>query len=249
MVEFEKNKIFYGDCLEIMPCFPDGVFYMVCCDLPYGATQNKWDSIVPLEQLWSQYERIIKPNGVIVLFGQGKFSAKLMLSNEKMHRYNLVWHKTTPTGHLNSKKMPLRTHEDILVFYKSQPTYNPQKTSGHVRKVSTANHKRNSKKTSNYGHHELTSYDSTERYPTSILKFSTDKQKSALHPTQKPVALIENLIKTYTNEGDLVLDNCAGSGTTGIAAKNTNRNYILIEKEKKYYDICINRLNQWEKNK
>ena len=138
-----------------------------------------------------------------------------MLSNEKLHRYNLIWEKTSPTGHLNAKRMPLRSHEDLLVFYRKLPIYNPQKTTGHERKVSTAKHKRNSKKTTNYGEHKLTTYDSTERYPKSVLTFATDKQKSALHPTQKPVALLEYLIKTYTNEGDLVLDNCAGSGSVG----------------------------------
>jgi site-specific DNA-methyltransferase (adenine-specific) len=138
--------------------------------------------------------------------------------------------------------MPLRSHEDLLVFYKKLPTYNPQKTVGHQRKVSTAKHKRNSKKTTNYGEHGLTTYDSTERYPKSVLTFATDKQKSALHPTQKPVSLLEYLIKTYSNEDDLVLDNCAGSGSVGVACKNTNRNYLLIEKEKEYYDIILERL-------
>lgn len=178
------------------------------------------------------------------MFGQDKFSARLMLSNEKLHRYNIIWEKTTPTGHLNAKRMPLRSHEDILVFYKSLPTYNPQKTTGHERKVSTASHKRNSKMTTDYGEHGLTTYDSTERYPKSVWKFATDKQREALHPTQKPVKLIEEIIKTYTNEGDIVLDNCAGSGTTGVAARNTNRNYILIEKEDKYFGIIQQRLKE-----
>ena len=207
-----------------------------------GKTKNDWDSIIDLETLWLEYVRVIKNNGAIILFGQDKFSARLMLSNEKLHRYNIIWEKTTPTGHLNAKRMPLRSHEDILVFYKSLPTYNPQKTTGHERKVSTANHKRNSKMTTDYGEHGLTTYDSTERYPKSVWKFATDKQKEALHPTKKPVKLIEELIKTYTNEGDLVLDNCAGSGTTGVAARNTGRDYILIEKDEKYFDIIQQRL-------
>lgn len=171
-----------------------------------------------------------------------------MLSNEKLHRYNLIWEKTTPTGHLNAKKMPLRSHEDILVFYKQLPTYNPQKTTGHERKVSTANHKRNSKKTTNYGEHGLTTYDSTERYPKSVWRFSTDKQKSAFHPTQKPLKLIEELVKTYSNEGDLVLDNCAGSGTTGIACIGTNRNFILIEKEKDMIEVIKKRVGDFNKS-
>lgn len=230
------NKINFGDCLELMNDIPDESVDMVLCDLPYGVTKNKWDSVINLTRLWLQYERVIKPNGAIILTGQDKFSARLMLSNERLHRYNLIWEKTSPTGHLNAKKMPLRNHEDILVFYKNLPTYNPQKTTGHERKVSTAAHKRNSKKTTNYGEHGLTTYDSTERFPKSVLKFATDKQKSAIHPTQKPVALFEYLIKTYTNEGEIVLDNCSGSGTTAIACIPINRNYICIENGKEHFE-------------
>jgi len=237
------NKVWLGDCLELMKYIPDGSIDMILCDLPYGVTKNKWDSVIDLTEIWKDYERVIKDNGAIVLFGQNKFSARLMLSNERLHRYNMIWQKTSPTGFLNAKKMPLRSHEDILVFYKGLPTYNPQKTNGHERKVSTAKHKRNSVKTSNYGEHGLTSYDSTERYPKSVLTFKTDKQKEAVHPTQKPVALLEYLIKTYTDEGDIILDNCAGSGSTGIACINTDRKYILVEKEKKYYDRIIQRIN------
>jgi len=240
----ELNKTYLGDCLEVMKLIPNASIDMILCDLPYGVTKNKWDSVIDLRTLWADYERIIKESGAIVLFGQDKFSAKLMLSNEKLHRYNLIWEKTTPTGFLNAKKMPLRSHEDILVFYKKLPTYNPQKTTGHKRKVSTAQHKRGSKKTSNYGEHDLITYDSTDRYPKSVLKFSTDKQKVALHPTQKLLKLIEYLISTYSNENDIILDNCAGSGTTGLAAKNLNRNYIMVENDETYYNVCINRLNE-----
>ena len=201
--------------------------------------------MIDLKKLWSEYERVIKTNGAIVLFGQDKFSATLMLSNAKLHRYNLIWEKTTPTGHLNAKKMPLRSHEDILVFYKKLPTYNPQKTTGHKRKVSTVQHKRGSKKTTNYGEHGLTTYDSTERYPKSVLKYATDKQKVALHPTQKPLALLEMLVKTYTNEGDIVLDNTMGSGTTILAAIKNNRIGIGIEKEKQYYDVAVRRASEY----
>jgi len=240
----EINKTYFGDCLEVMKLIDDATIDLIICDLPYGVTKNKWDSVIDLKMLWGEYERVIKTNGAIVLFGQDKFSARLMLSNEKLHRYNLIWEKTTPTGHLNAKKMPLRSHEDILVFYKKLPTYNPQKTTGHKRKVSTAQHKRGSKRTTNYGEHGLTTYDSTERYPKSVLKFATDKQKVALHPTQKPLALIEYLIATYSNEGEIVLDNCAGSGTTGLAAKNLGRNYIMIENNETYYKTCINRVGK-----
>lgn len=243
-MKFEVNIVHNGDCLDIMPHLPDNSIDIVLCDLPYACTKNTWDSPINLPKLWIQYNRIVKPNGAIILFGQNIFSAILMLSNVESHRYNLVWEKTTPTGHLNAKIMPMRIHEDILVFYKKLPTYNPQKTFGHKRKVSTSEHKRNSVKTSNYGAHGLTSYDSTERYPTSILKFSTDRQKSALHPTQKPLALCEYLIKTYSNENDIILDNCCGSGTTLEAAGNTNRRWIGIDKEKKYCKISIERTKQ-----
>lgn len=245
---FHKSKLMFGDCLELMDYIYDGSVDLILCDLPYGLTKNKWDSVIDLPKLWQHYERIIKPNGAIILFGQDKFSAKLMLSNEKLHRYNLIWEKTTPTGHLNAKKMPMRSHEDILVFYKQLPIYNPQKTTGHERKVSTAHHKRGSKKTTNYGEHGLTTYDSTERYPKSIWKFATDKQKSSLHPTQNPLKLIEEIVKTFSNEGDLVLDNCAGSGTTGIACIETNRNFILIEKEKEMIEVIKKRAGDFNKS-
>ena len=237
-----KYKLLHGDCLELMKKIPDNSIDMILCDLPYNCTANKWDIPIPLVSLWEQYKRISKPNTPIVLFGSGMFSAELMKSQPKLWKYNLIWQKTQPTGFLNAKKMPLRNHEDILVFYDKLPTYNPQKTTGHIRKVSTAAHKRNSKKTTDYGEHGLSNYDSTERYPLSVITFAKDSQKSALHPTQKPVALLEYLIKTYTNEGDLVLDNCMGSGSTGVACINTNRNFIGIEKEEEYYKIAQDRL-------
>ena len=170
------------------------------------------------------------------------FTAELMMSNKSMWKYNIIWEKTQPTGFLNAKKMPLRNHEDICILYKKPPTYNPQKTTGHARKVSKAEHKVGCKNTSDYGEHGLTTYDSTERYPKSVWKFAKDIQKSALHPTQKPLALIEELIKTYTNEGDLVLDSCMGSGTCGVAAKKLGRKFIGIEKEPQYFEISKNRI-------
>ena len=238
----ELNKIYNQDCLEGMKFIEDKSIDMILCDLPYGTTKNKWDIIIPFEPLWKQYERVIKDNGAIVLTCSQPFTSMLLMSNKKLFKYSLVWEKTTPTGHLNAKKMFLRVHEDILVFYKNLPTYNPQKTTGHPRKVSKAEHKINCVKTTNYGEHGLTTYDSTERYPTSILKFTTDKQKEALHPTQKPVALFEYLIKTYTNECEIVLDNCIGSGTTAVACINTNRNYIGFETEEKYFNIANERI-------
>lgn len=241
-MNLELNKIHFGDCLDLMGFIPDGSIDMILCDLPYGKTKNKWDSVIDLVKLWGHYERIIKSNGVIALTGQDKFSARVMLSNEKIHRYNLIWEKSSPTGHLNAKKMPLRSHEDIMIFYKSTPTYNPQKTTGHARKVSTAHHKRNSKRTTNYGDHGLTSYDSTERYPKSVLRFPSDKQRSAIHPTQKPVALFKWFINTYTNEGEMVLDNCSGSGTTAVACIETKRNFICIDNDIKHFNDSIQRV-------
>lgn len=208
---------------------------------------KKWFDENKKTGLWTHYKRIIKDNGAIVLFANGMFTADLMKSNEKMWRYNLVWQKTQPTGHLNAKRMPLRSHEDICVFYKKLPTYNPQKTTGHKRKVSTAKNKMNCKKTLNYGEYNLTSYDSTERYPTSVWTFSKDIQKSAIHPTQKPVALIEKIIKTYSNENEIVLDSCAGSMTTAIACINTHRQYICIEKDKDIFESGKERVQKAKK--
>lgn len=232
-----------GDCLNLMNEIPDKSINLILCDLPYGQTaRNKWDSVIPFEPLWQQYNRIIKNNGAILLFGNGMFTADLMQSNRKMWKYNLIWEKTQPTGFLNAKKMPLRSHEDICVFYKKLPTYNPQKTIGHSRKVSKAEHKINCKETTNYGKYKLTTYDSTERYPKSVWRFAKDIQKEAFHPTQKPVALLEYIIKTYTNENDLVLDNCMGSGSTGVACININRDFIGMELEEEYFEIAKKRM-------
>lgn len=241
-------KLLNGNCLELMKNIPDRSINMILCDLPYGQTQrNKWDTVIPFEPLWRQYKRIIKDNGVIVLFANGMFTAELMLSNKAMWKYNIIWEKTQPTGFLNAKKMPLRNHEDICIFYNKLPIYNPQKSTGHTRKVSKAEHKVGCKSTTDYGEHGLTTYDSTERYPKSVWKFAKDIQKSALHPTQKPVALLEELIKTYTSEGDLVLDNCMGSGSTGVACVNTNRNFIGMELDEKYFNIAKERIESINK--
>lgn len=233
----ELNKIYNEDCLEGMKRIPDKSVDMILCDLPYGTTRNKWDSVIPLEPLWEQYERVIKDNGAIVLFAQSPFDKILGASNLKLFRYEWIWEKTTATGHLNAKKMPMKAHENVLVFYKKLPVYNPQKTTGHPRKVSTAEHKRNSKATTNWGEHGLTGYDSTERYPRSVQVFPTDKQKDATHPTQKPVALCEYMIKTYTNEGAVVLDNASGYATTAIACINTNRSYIGFETDSVWFSL------------
>lgn len=236
------SEVFLGDCLEVMPTLADGSIDMILCDLPYGTTQNKWDSIIPLDALWDEYERVIKDNGAIVLTAQTPFDKVLGVSNLKLLKYEWIWEKTTATGHLNAKKMPMKAHENVLVFYKKPPTYNPQMTTGHTRKVSTASHGRDSLKSENYGSYDRADYDSTERYPRSVQVFPKDVQKSALHPTQKPVALMEYLIQTYTNHGELVLDNAFGSGTTGIAAMNLGREFVGIEKDEAYYQTAIERL-------
>lgn len=243
MFENRNYELWQGDCLELMSNIPDKSVDCIITDLPYGQTQrNKWDTVIPFEPLWEQYKRIVKDNAVIILFGNGMFTAELMMSNKPMWKYNLIWEKTQPTGFLNAKKMPLRNHEDICIFYKKPSTYNPQKTTGHTRKVSKAEHKVGCKDTSDYGEHGLTTYDSTERYPKSVWKFAKDTQKSALHPTQKPLALIEELVKTYTDEGDLIVDSCMGSGTCGVAAKKLGRRFIGIELEPQYYEIAKGRI-------
>lgn len=210
-----------GNCLELMPLLPDKSVDLWLADLPYGTTNCKWDTPINLQKLWSEYQRTCK--GAIVLFAQTPFDKVLGASNLEMLRYEWIWEKTHPTGHLNAKKMPMKAHENILVFYDKLPTYNFQKTYGHKRKSAV----KRGDKTEIYGkqNFEAVSYNSTERYPRSVLKFASDKQKGTIHPTQKPIALLEYLIKTYTNEGDLVADNVAGSFSTRTAAHNLNRKF------------------------
>ena len=232
-----------GDCLELMKDIPDKSIDMILCDLPYGTTQNKWDSVIPLEPLWEQYKRIIKDNGVIVLTSQGIFTAKLILSNEKWFKYKWVWEKSKATNFLNAKKQPLRKHEDICVFYNKQPKYNPQMTEGEPYDKGI----RKNQLTGSYGEFNPVHVKSEgKRYPTDVVYFKTaESEGKVYHSTQKPVALLEYLIKTYTNDGETVLDNCMGSGSTGIACLKTNRNFIGIEKDDKYFDIACNRINEY----
>jgi len=232
-----------GDCLELMKSMPDGMVDMVLCDLPYGTTQCKWDTIIPFEPLWEQIKRVTKINSAIVLTAAEPFCSKLVLSNIDMFKYDIIWHKTHPKGHLNAKKMPMRAHENVLVFYQKRPTYNPQMTSGHKRKVAKTAYIKEADGNSVYGgENRNTSYDSTERYPLSVQTFSNADQSNPLHPTQKPVSLFKYLISTYTNEGDLVLDMCAGSGTTGVACRELNRDYWLMEKDPEHFKTIVNRL-------
>ena len=226
-----------GDCLELMKDIPDKSIDMILCDLPYGTTRNKWDSIIPLNDLWMQYERIIKDNGAIVLFSQMPFTAELVHSNLNLFKYEWIWQKENGTGFLNAKKMPLKIHENIEIFYKKTPTYNPQ-----MRKGFKPYSQMSGRGSSNYGEQiRIQTINDGERYPIDIIEFKRDKEK--LHPTQKPVALLEYLIKTYTNENETVLDNCMGSGSTGVASINTNRNFIGIELDENYYKIACERIN------
>ena len=238
-------KLIQGDCIEVMKTMPDGSIDMILCDLPYGTTSCCWDTIIPFEPLWEQYKRIIKYNGAIVLFGTEPFSSKLRCSNLSMYKYDWYWEKERITNIAQVKKRAGKTVETISVFYKKQPTYNPQMSIYNGKK--RTNKVKNGKlgKLIDNAEKKVVEYqDNGLRYPTQILKFNRDCLKSNLHPTQKPVALCEYLIKTYTNEGDLVLDNCMGSGTTGVAAINTNRNFIGIELEEKYFNIAKNRIEK-----
>ena len=242
MMHSNNNPILMqGDCLELLAEIPSASINMVCCDMPYGTTNCRWDTTLDLQRLWAQYRRVTTDNAAIVLFAQTPFDKVLGCSNLPWLRYELVWEKTHPTGHLNAKKMPMKAHENILVFYNRLPTYNPQKTSGHVRK--TAVKRRDD--TPVYGGQDFIEllYDSTERYPRSVLTFPSDKQRSALHPTQKPLALIEWLIASYTNAGDTVLDNCMGSGTTGEACRNLGRRFIGMELDESYFSIAAKRIS------
>ena len=226
-----------GDCLEHMKEMESGTVDMILCDLPYGTTCCSWDVVIPFENLWVEYERVIKPNGAIVLFGSHPFSAVLACSNLELFRYEWIWEKPAATGFLNADKQPLRAHENILVFYKCLPTFNPQKTFGHERKKS----KRKNIGSAHYGKQlNIKDYDSTERYPRTVQVFSKDYP--SIHDTQKPVALCEYLIRTYTNAGELVLDNTMGSGTTGVACVNTRRRFIGIEKAEEIFNEAKERI-------
>ena len=229
-----------GDCLERMKDIPSGSVDLILTDPPYAKTQNVWDSVIPLDDMWEQLKRIIKHNGAVLLFGQNSFSFKLGLSNEQMFRYSIVWEKTKAGGFLNAKKMPLQAHEDILCFYSKLPTYNPQFEVGkpYTKKAVTNGDGNNYGKFDRVGQ---VAVNNGTRCPRSVIKFSNDNHGS-LHPTQKPVALMEYLIKTYTNEGETVLDFTMGSGSTGVACTNTNRKFIGIERDDKYFDISVKRI-------
>jgi len=247
MNNMKVNKIIQGDCLEVMKNIPDKSIDMILADLPYGTTSCKWDTIIPFEPLWEQYKRIIKDNGAIVLTASQPFTSALVMSNVKMFKYELVWNKMIGGNFIQANKRILPSHENILVFYKTLPTYNPQKTKKEKSIIRPNNNgsSGNSINSMSVAKNSI-GRDNTMSFPVSILNYSSKMQECnalhRIHPTQKPVALFEYLIKTYTNEGDLVLDNVAGSGTTGVACKMLGRNYILIEKEPEYVKICEERL-------
>jgi len=231
-----KIELIQGDCLEKMKDIPDGSIDMILCDLPYGTTKCKWDVIIPFEPLWEQYERIIKDTGAIVLFGSQPFTTALNNSNMKLYRYEWIWIKNNSTGFQLANKRPMKKHENISVFYNKQPTYNPQglQPYGKVNKRGSMGDNWDEMSSNQY----IQKYTN---YPTLLLEFSHDKEK--LHPTQKSIALLEYLIKTYTNEGETVLDNCMGSGSTGVACKNLNRNFIGIELDPEYFKIAEKRIS------
>ena len=237
--------LYNDDCLKILPTIESKSIDMICSDLPYEVTQNKSDIRIPFEPLWKEYERIIKDNGCIALFGQGIFYVDLVNSNRKLFRYDLIWNKVLTSGFLNAKRMPLRQHEQIAIFYKKLPTYNPQFIQGKPSHDKGTAYKTKKTVNQNYGYYKVVDDErkgSTEKYPTSILKFIKPHPSIAKHRTEKSIECLEWLIKTYTNEGETVLDSCMGAGSCGIACKNTNRNFIGIELDKHYFDIAKERI-------
>jgi site-specific DNA-methyltransferase (adenine-specific) len=239
-IKTDKFTLINGECIQEMKKIEDKSIGLILCDLPYGMTKNKWDTCIPFQDLWKEYERIIKDNGAIILFGSQPFTSLLITSNLNMFRYCLVWEKNKFSDFLNAKRKPMKINEDIAIFYKKQPTYNPQYW------YSTPYTRWNTQdavnKQTNYGSHKENFVESKDgrRLPTTILKFNRVERPE--HPTQKPVELLEWLIKTYSNETDKILDNCMGTGSTGVACMNTNRGFIGIELDKKYYDIAVNKI-------
>lgn len=249
------NQVFEEDCLACMERIPEGSVDMILCDLPYGMTQNRWDSYIPLEGLWERYNRIIKPSGAIVLTAQGLFTARLIMSQPKLYRYKWVWEKSKPTNFLNARKQPLRKHEDVCVFYKKQPVYNPQMTPGDPYDKGV----RKDQLSGSYGEFQpVHVFSDGERYPTDILYVKTaESEGEVVHPTQKPVELGRYFVRTYTRPGDVVLDNTCGSGSFLVAALLEGRNFIGIEKNEDvalfkkedidYIAVCRRRLRAaWE---
>jgi site-specific DNA-methyltransferase (adenine-specific) len=241
----DKFKLYKGDCLDLFKNIEDKSVDMILCDLPYELTKNNKDIKIPFEPLWENYERVIKDNGAIVLFAQGIFYVDLVNSNRKLFRYDIVWDKKLTTGFLNAKRMPLRQHEHIAVFYKKPPTYNPQFKKGKPLHSKGKSYKDKDPKNQNYGKFDSTDDSragSTDKYPTSIFSFQKPHPSVAVHRTEKPVDLLKELILTYTNPNDLVLDNTMGSGSTGVAALELDRRFIGIEMDLEYFDLAVERI-------
>lgn len=229
-----------ADCFDVFPSIADGSVDLVLADIPYGTTQCRWDSVLDLQEMWDQLYRIAKPSAAIILFSAQPFTSVLVASNLRDWKTEWIWEKPHATGFLNAKRQPLRAHENIEVFYRKQPTYNPQMTHGHTRKTAT----RGAPNTDVYGDaNRVVTYDSTSRYPRDVQKFSSDKQKQSLHSTQKPLALVRYLVETYSMPRDTVLDFTMGSGTTGVACMDAGRNFIGIEKDKEIYEVSCSRMD------
>ena len=238
------NKVHQGDCLEILKQVPDGSVDMVLCDLPYGTTRCKWDTIIPFEPLWDEYRRVAKKNAAIVLTAAQPFTSVLIASNLKEFKYNWVWEKSKATGYLNAKKMPMRAHEDVCVFYRKPPTYNPQMWESTPYNKGSAH-----RPTEVYGKQKevLVKNDTGLRYPRTVQYFKTaESEGKVYHPTQKPISLFRYLIETYTNEGEVVLDSCLGAGTTALAALSCNRNFIGMELAEEYVKISRDRIKEYK---
>lgn len=243
----ETNKIYQGDCLELMKQIEDKSIDLILCDLPYGVTQNKADKVIDLQKLWEQYKRIIKDNGIIILTAQQPFTTDLINSNRRMFKYDLIWDKGLTTGFLNAKRMPLRKHEHVLFFYNKLGIYNPQFEIGQPLHSKGINYKNKAIKNQNYGKFINTDdlrKGNTEKYPTSIIRINKKHPSIQEHPTEKPIELAKWIIKTYSKEKDLVLDNCIGTGWTAIACNILNRNFIGMDLNKDYISIANERLSK-----
>lgn len=240
-------ELYCGDCLEVMRTLDENSVDMILCDLPYGCTRNEWDKKLPFDELWEQYHRVLKERGVVALFGKQKFTAEVMVSNFKQLRYKITWKKTCGTDFLNANRKPLSCHEDICIFYAKQPVYNPQMRTGFKPYTCDRSKSGQTRLTSNFGSfvsNNITKNDSGLRYPIDVIEFPYAQKKG--HSTAKPVRVLEWLINTYTNKGMTVLDNCMGSGSTGVACINTCRHFIGIEKERKFFNIASERIHEAE---
>jgi len=234
-----RIELHEGDCLDILPDLDGDSIDLVLADMPYGTTRCRWDTLIALEPMWEQIRRVRKPGAPILLFGAEPFTSVLNASNLREFRYDLIWEKPMATGHLNAKRQPMRAHEHISVFYDKLGTYNPIKTQGHARKT----RKISQTETKLYGDHaQMPAYDSTARYPRSVQKWSKDNRYKSGHPSQKPIALLTWLIEAYSNPGDTILDFAAGSGSTGVAARQCNRNCILIEIDPEHCNLARDRM-------